>query len=60
MKINMKDISRIELTLNCAQQQALILVGLNHQALQKELVRFFRYRHHSSYSCFLVFKTMTI
>jgi hypothetical protein len=36
MKINVKDITTIELTLNCAQQHALILEGRKHQALQRD------------------------
>jgi hypothetical protein len=56
----MKDVTRIELTEVCPKAGFDISRNEPLGSAKSEVVRFFRYMHHSSYSCSSMFRTMTI
>jgi hypothetical protein len=59
-KINMKDVTRIELTEVGPKAGFDISRVKPSGSAKSEVVTFFRYTYHSSYSCSLVFRTTTI
>jgi hypothetical protein len=50
-KINMKDVTRIKLTEVCPKAGFDISSAEPSGSAKSEVVRFFRYMHHSSYQC---------